>query len=633
MYVAVKGGEKAIDAAHALQESRRRGDTDLPELSVAQIEQQLNLAVDRVMTEGGIADRELAALALKQASGDNVEAIFLLRAYRTTLAKLAVSEPLDTTGMRLERRISAVYKDIPGGQLLGPTYDYTHRLLDFTLLANGEAPTLTTADSEQQPSPHVFSLLARQGLAKFEEDSGAQPDDITRTPPVYPCSRSSRLQQLMRGDEGYLLALAYSTQRGYGRNHPFAGEIRSGYIDVSIVPEELGFAVNVGELLMTECEMVNGFIDPPGERPHFTRGYGLVFGMSERKAMAMALVDRALQAPEYGEHATGPAQDEEFVLAHADNVEAAGFVSHLKLPHYVDFQAELELLKRRNRSRTMANLSGYNFAYLDEQTKRMIRRAILKAVAIPGYQVPFGGREMPMPYGWGTGGIQLTASVIGESDVLKVIDQGADDTTNAVSIRNFFKRVTGVNTTERTDDATLIQTRHRIPETPLTEDQIIIFQVPIPEPLRFIEPRETETRTMHALEEYGVMQVKLYEDIARFGHIATTYAYPVKVNGRYVMDPSPIPKFDNPKMDMMPALQLFGAGREKRIYAVPPFTRVESLDFDDHPFTVQQWDEPCAICGSTHSYLDEVVLDDAGNRMFVCSDTDYCRQQSEAKSQ
>lgn len=286
-----------------------------------------------------------------------------------------------------------------------------------------------------------------------------------------------------------------------------------------------------------------------------------------------------------------------------------------------------------NRSRTMANLSGYNFAYLDEQTKRMIRRAILKAVAIPGYQVPFGGREMPMPYGWGTGGIQLTASVIGESDVLKVIDQGADDTTNAVSIRNFFKRVTGVNTTERTDDATLIQTRHRIPETPLTEDQIIIFQVPIPEPLRFIEPRETETRTMHALEEYGVMQVKLYEDIARFGHIATTYAYPVKVNGRYVMDPSPIPKFDNPKMDMMPALQLFGAGREKRIYAVPPFTRVESLDFDDHPFTVQQWDEPCAICGSTHSYLDEVVLDDAGNRMFVCSDTDYCRQQSEAKNQ
>jgi len=351
MYVAVKGGEKAIAAAHALQEHNRRGDTTHPELSVAQIEQQLGLAVDRVMTEGGIADRELAALAIKQASGDMVEAIFLLRAYRTTLPRLAVSEPLNSADMRLERRISAVYKDVPGGQLLGPTYDYTHRLLDFTLLANGEAPALKTADDHAEASPHVFSLLAKQGLAKAEEDNGEQPDDITRQPPVYPCSRSSRLQQLVRGDEGYLLALAYSTQRGYGRNHPFAAEIRSGYVDVEITPEELGFAVNVGELLVTECEMVNGFVAPADEAPHFTRGYGLVFGMSERKAMAMALVDRALQAPDYDETVAGPAQDEEFVLAHADNVEAAGFVSHLKLPHYVDFQAELELLKRLQKER------------------------------------------------------------------------------------------------------------------------------------------------------------------------------------------------------------------------------------------------------------------------------------------
>lgn len=351
MYVAVKGGEKAIAAAHALQEARRRGESQLPELSVEQIEQQLNLAVDRVMTEGGIADRELAALALKQASGDNVEAIFLLRAYRTTLAKLAVSEPINTARMHLERRISAVYKDIPGGQLLGPTYDYTHRLLDFTLLANGETPVLRTTESPQEPAPHVFNLLAAQGLAKAEEDNGAAPDDVTRTPPVYPCSRSSRLQQLMRGDEGYLLAMAYSTQRGYGRNHPFAAEIRSGWVEIDITPEELGFAVNIGELLLTECEMVNGFVAPETEAPHFTRGYGLVFGMSERKAMAMALVDRALQAPDYDEMPTGPAQDEEFVLAHADNVEAAGFVSHLKLPHYVDFQAELELLKRLQQER------------------------------------------------------------------------------------------------------------------------------------------------------------------------------------------------------------------------------------------------------------------------------------------
>ena len=278
-------------------------------------------------------------------------------------------------------------------------------------------------------------------------------------------------------------------------------------------------------------------------------------------------------------------------------------------------------------------LAAYNFAYLDEQTKRMIRRAILKAIAIPGYQVPFASREMPMPYGWGTGGVQVTAACLTPDDRLKVIDQGADDTTNAISIRRFFERTAGVATTTATTEATVIQTRHRIPETPLREGQILVYQVPIPEPLRFLEPRETETRRMHELEDYGLMHVKLYEDIARHGEIATAYAYPVKVEGRYVMDPSPIPKFDNPKMDMMPALQLFGAGREKRIYAVPPYTRVESLDFDDHPFTVQEWDEPCAICGSKHSYLDEVVLDDTGKRMFVCSDTDYCRQQSEANSQ
>jgi alpha-D-ribose 1-methylphosphonate 5-phosphate C-P lyase len=267
---------------------------------------------------------------------------------------------------------------------------------------------------------------------------------------------------------------------------------------------------------------------------------------------------------------------------------------------------------------------AYNFAYLDEQTKRMIRRAILKAVAIPGYQVPFASREMPMPYGWGTGGVQVTSAVIGPDDVLKVIDQGADDTTNAVSIRAFFARVANVETTTRTEDATVIQTRHRIPEAPLREGQILVYQVPIPEPLRFLEPRETETRALHALEEYGLVHVKLYEDIARHGHIATTYAYPVRVEGRYVMDPSPIPKFDNPKMNDCAALQLFGAGREKRIYAVPPHTSVVSLDFEDHPFEVQKFSEPCALCGSTGVYLDEVILDDRGGRMFVCSDTDHC---------
>ncbi|MFD2251846.1 alpha-D-ribose 1-methylphosphonate 5-phosphate C-P lyase [Pseudochelatococcus lubricantis] len=269
---------------------------------------------------------------------------------------------------------------------------------------------------------------------------------------------------------------------------------------------------------------------------------------------------------------------------------------------------------------------GYNFAYLDEQTKRMIRRAILKAVAIPGYQVPFASREMPMPYGWGTGGVQVTAAIIGRCDTLKVIDQGSDDTTNAVSIRKFFAKTAGVATTTHTAEATIIQTRHRIPEHTLKAGQILVYQVPIPEPLRFLEPRETETRRLHALKDYGLMQVKLYEDIARHGHIATTYAYPVEVAGRYVMDPSPIPKFDNPKMNMSEALQLFGAGREKRIYAVPPHTNVRSLDFEDHPFRVQQFATPCALCGAEGVYLDEVVLDDRGGRMFVCSDTDFCEE-------
>jgi alpha-D-ribose 1-methylphosphonate 5-phosphate C-P lyase len=277
-------------------------------------------------------------------------------------------------------------------------------------------------------------------------------------------------------------------------------------------------------------------------------------------------------------------------------------------------------------------LAGYNFAYLDEHTKRMIRRSILKAVAIPGYQVPFASREMPLPYGWGTGGIQLTAGIIGRSDVLKVIDQGADDTTNAVSIRRFFARTAGVATTERTAQATIIQTRHRIPETPLKAGQIVVFQVPIPEPLRWLEPRESETRVMHALGDYGGLHVKFYEDIVRHGRIVTTYDYPVLVNDRYVMRPSPIPKFDNPKLDMNPALLLFGAGREKRIYAVPPHTRVKSLDFEDHPFTVERWDRPCALCGAPDSFLDEIITDDRGTRMFVCSDTEYCRGRSAAKA-
>ena len=272
----------------------------------------------------------------------------------------------------------------------------------------------------------------------------------------------------------------------------------------------------------------------------------------------------------------------------------------------------------------------YNFAFLDERTKKMIRRALLKAVAIPGYQVPFGSREMPFAYGWGTGGIQVTASLIGRADVLKVIDQGADDTTNAVNIRRFFERTAGVATTERTREATVIQTRHRIPEAPLTERQVLVYQVPMPEPLFRLEPRRLEAIRMHALAEYGLMNVRLYEDIAQLGAIARTYDYPVLVNERYLTSPSPIPKFDNPKMHMNPALQLFGAGREKRIYAIPPYTSVRSLDFEDHPFEVQRWAHACALCGARESFLDEMIVDDAGGRLFVGSDSDFCGERRAA---
>lgn len=347
MYVAVKGGEQAIDNAHKLLAKKRRGDTSVAELAVAQIQQQLPLAVARVMTEGSLYDEELAALAIKQAAGDLVEAIFLLRAYRTTLPRFCASLPIDTSNMLLNRRLSATFKDVPGGQLLGPTFDYTHRLLDFSLLAEGDhAGPQTRADARVEACPRVLGLLAREGLIKEEADTGAPVADITREPLEYPASRAERLQALTRGDEGFLLALGYSTQRGYGRNHPFAGEIRVGEVDVWIEPEELGFQISIGAIEVTECEMVNQFVGSASELPQFTRGYGLAFGHAERKAMGMALVDRSLRAGEYAEEIVSPAQQEEFVLAHCDNVEANGFVSHLKLPHYVDFQAELELIRK-----------------------------------------------------------------------------------------------------------------------------------------------------------------------------------------------------------------------------------------------------------------------------------------------
>ncbi|WP_341675700.1 carbon-phosphorus lyase complex subunit PhnI [Niveibacterium sp. SC-1] len=352
MYVAVKGGERAIAQSHVLVADARRGDPALAELSVAQIRQQLRLAVARVMTEGSLYDEDLAALAIKQAAGDLVEAIFLLRAYRTTLPRLAESLPLDTGRMRIERRISSAFKDLPGGQVLGPTYDYTQRLLDFSLLAEGVpaagAGTTMPAPAAPLEAPRVTDLLAGEGLIEAAAacvDERA-PVDLTREPLLFPADRATRLQNLARADEGFLLALGYSTQRGYSTTHPFAAEIRYGAVPVEVFVEELGFAVEVGEVLLTECQLINDFHGSAEAPPQFTRGYGLAFGHAERKAMAMALVDRSLRAAEFGESTELPANDEEFVLSHSDNVEASGFVQHLKLPHYVDFQTNLEMLRR-----------------------------------------------------------------------------------------------------------------------------------------------------------------------------------------------------------------------------------------------------------------------------------------------
>ena len=350
MYVAVKGGERAIANAHQWLGEMRRGDTLFDALSLDQIREQLALSVARVMAEGSLYDPDLAALAIKQARGDLIEAIFLIRAYRTTLPRFGYALPVDTSSMRCVRRISATFKDIPGGQILGPTFDYTHRLLDFKLAADGEVDAASKAEALSEKFPHILELLNRDGLIQGEELTDAEPVDLTREPLALPASRAVRLQALARGDEGFLLGLGYSTQRGYARNHAFVGELRIGMVAVEMMIPELGFAIEIGEVEVTECETVNQFQGSKTEPPQFTRGYGLTFGQQERKTIAMALVDRALRWRELGEDDLGAAaQDEEFVLSHCDNIQATGFVEHIKLPHYVDFQSELELVRQMRR--------------------------------------------------------------------------------------------------------------------------------------------------------------------------------------------------------------------------------------------------------------------------------------------
>jgi len=357
MYIAVKGGEQAIAASLQLLASARRGDIAVPELTAEQVREQLRLLVDRVMAEASLYDPDLAALALKQARGDSTEAVFLLRAYRTTLPRLAFSLPVDTALMRVRRRVSAIFKDVPGGQLLGPTYDYTQRLLDFELAGRGPAPEAVApgdfAGDANAPLRSPIDALCDQGLIEpcLPSDGDPEPPDITRDPPAHPLPRTARLQMLARADEGWVLGMGYSTQRGYAYTHPFAGEIRHGAVPLEIVPDELGFPIEIGEIELTDCQMVNHFAGSATMPPQFTRGQGLVFGHGERKAMAMSLVDRVLRADEFDEQATSPAQDSEFVLSHGDNVEASGFVQHLKLPHYVTFESELQLVRQLREER------------------------------------------------------------------------------------------------------------------------------------------------------------------------------------------------------------------------------------------------------------------------------------------
>jgi alpha-D-ribose 1-methylphosphonate 5-triphosphate synthase subunit PhnI len=357
MYVAVKGGERAIANAHALLAKQGRGDARLPRIEQAAVAAQLGVLVSRVMTEGSLYDPELAARAVLQAQGDVLEAITLVRSYRTTLPRFGYTLPVDTAGLPPQRRISATFKDLPGGQQLGATFDYTHRL--FTDRDTGGPPT-GHEGGQQAEMPRVISLLGAGALVEPDDIPGAddpEPADLTREPTVFPMSRAGRLQALARADEGFLLGLGYSTQRGFGSTHPFAGEIRVGEVEIEFEAPELGFGVCLGRIELTECQMINQFTGNADSPAQFTRGYGLVFGRGERKAMSMSLVDRALRADELGERIVAPAQDEEFVISHSDSVQAAGFVEHLKLPHYVDFQAELGLVRRLHaefRERTAA---------------------------------------------------------------------------------------------------------------------------------------------------------------------------------------------------------------------------------------------------------------------------------------
>jgi alpha-D-ribose 1-methylphosphonate 5-triphosphate synthase subunit PhnI len=352
-YVAVKGGREAIENAEQfLYYQRAKGTTD--PIAVKQIADQLYLAVDRVMGEGALYAPNIAALALKQAAGDTFEAAFMVRAYRTTLPRVGYSVPVSTAEMRVIRRISAAFKDIPGGQILGPTSDYTLRLLDFDLLEESQSDTkrrfrdlaaqLEGIDPLPDTFPKVVEVLVREKLvvdrSSFWREEG-EICDVTREVVPYPAPRSAVLQTLTRGETGGLLALAYSNMRGYGDVHPTIGELRVGYLPVEFKNPYTQRVETIGEVKVTEAEIIARF-DSGSGGPKFTLGYGLCFGHNETKAIAMAVLDRAMQT----ENPESPSEDQEFVMSHIDGIESLGFCNHYKLPHYVTFQSDLDRLRR-----------------------------------------------------------------------------------------------------------------------------------------------------------------------------------------------------------------------------------------------------------------------------------------------
>lgn len=352
-YAAVTGGSEAIEQSLELLKLFRESAQDI---SVSCIKENMALLVDKIMSEAGFYSEEYAALALKQCEGSVEEAVFLLRAYRSTLQRNYYSNPVDTGNMRLIRRISAAFKDIPGGQILGPTYDYSHRLLDFSLL-NEKCEAEEHGDREEQHVDNldgtdiycgrVSDLLREEGVLNTPTPDDTAPFDVTSNLLTFPAPRSARLQTFARSDAGFLGGVAYSSMRGYGAVHPTVSELRSGYVEVCVpyVLDEDAEEICVGDILVTEVEaLVPSHTETEEEfdQMSLAGGYGLIFGRNENKAIAMSIADASLETS-----GDTPSQDEEFVLTHGDCLEMSGFISHLKLPHYVTFQSKLDRVRKK----------------------------------------------------------------------------------------------------------------------------------------------------------------------------------------------------------------------------------------------------------------------------------------------